>query len=69
MAEDPKLSPFTLTRSRIVLLILGALLLVTALSGGRRRRTGTIRNPYAERVPLTSLSKGILAPEEIGERE
>ncbi|WP_262103372.1 right-handed parallel beta-helix repeat-containing protein [Arthrobacter sp. Marseille-P9274] len=52
-----------------VWLVLGALLLVTALSGGRRRRTGTIRNPYAERVPLTSLSKGILAPEEIGERE
>ena len=32
MAEDPKLSPFTLTRSRIVLLILGALLLVIAIS-------------------------------------
>ena len=32
MAEDPKLSPFTLTRPRIVLLILGALLLVIAIS-------------------------------------
>lgn len=32
MAEDPKLSPFTLTRSRIVLLVLGALLVVIAIS-------------------------------------
>ena len=32
MTEDPKLSPFTLTRSRIVLLVLGALLLVIAIS-------------------------------------
>lgn len=32
MAEDPKLSPFALTQGRIVLLILGALLLVIAIS-------------------------------------
>jgi hypothetical protein len=32
MDEEPKLSPFTLTRSRIVLLILGALLVVIAIS-------------------------------------
>lgn len=32
MAEDPKLSPFTLTRSRIVLLVLGALLVLIAIS-------------------------------------
>ena len=32
MAENPKLSPFTLTRPRIVLLILGALLVVIAIS-------------------------------------
>ncbi|GER22257.1 hypothetical protein NCCP1664_07540 [Zafaria cholistanensis] len=51
-----------------VWLLLGALLLVTAVAGGRKWRTGTIHNPYAERVPLTSLSKGILPPEQIGER-
>jgi hypothetical protein len=32
MAEEPKLSPFALTRSRVVLLIMGALLLVIAIS-------------------------------------
>jgi hypothetical protein len=32
MAEDPKLSPFALNRGRIVLLILGALLVVIAIS-------------------------------------
>ncbi|MBE0578891.1 hypothetical protein [Devosia sp.] len=32
MAEEPKLSPFALTQGRIVLLILGALLLVIAIS-------------------------------------
>ena len=32
MAEDPKLSPFALTRSRVILLIMGALLLVIAIS-------------------------------------
>ncbi len=32
MDEEPKLSPFTLTRSRVVLLVLGALLLVIAIS-------------------------------------
>lgn len=32
MDEEPKLSPFTLTRSRIVLLVLGALLIVIAIS-------------------------------------
>ena len=32
MDEEPKLSPFTLTRSRIVLLVLGALLVVIAIS-------------------------------------
>jgi hypothetical protein len=30
--DDPKLSPFTLTRSRIVLLILGAVLVLIANS-------------------------------------
>ena len=32
MDKEPKLSPFTLTRSRIVLLILGALLVLIAIS-------------------------------------
>ena len=32
MADEPKLSPFALTQGRIVLLILGALLLVIAIS-------------------------------------
>lgn len=32
MAEDPKLSPFALNRGRVVLLILGAMLVVIAIS-------------------------------------
>ena len=32
MDEEPKLGPFTLTRSRVVLLVLGALLIVIAIS-------------------------------------
>lgn len=32
MADEPKLSPFALTQGRIVLLILGALLVVIAIS-------------------------------------
>ncbi|WP_430646472.1 right-handed parallel beta-helix repeat-containing protein [Agromyces sp. GXS1127] len=41
---------------------LGLLLLFTALTGRRRRGT---RNPYAERVPLTALSRGIVPAEQL----
>jgi hypothetical protein len=43
----------------VVWLLLGALLLVTAAAKGRRSRD-TVLSPYADRVPLTSLSKGII---------
>lgn len=51
-----------------VWLLLGGLLLVTAVSGRRKRQDTTIRSPYAERVPLTSLSKGIVSLDDAGQR-
>jgi len=44
----------------IVWLALALLLLFTALTGHRRRG---IRHPYADRVPLTELSDGVMSPE------
>ena len=45
-------------------LVLGALLLVTAAAKGRRSRH-VFRSPYADRVPLTSLTRGIIALEDV----
>lgn len=46
----------------LVWAVLGALLLVTAISGYRRRGT---RDPYLEQRPLTELSRGIVPVEEL----
>lgn len=46
----------------VIWLGLAVLLLVTAVTR-KDRQFGTIRDPYEERVPLTSLSRGIVAPE------
>lgn len=48
----------------VLWLFLGMLLLVAAIGGIGRKRTG-IRHPYANHVPLTALSKGIVNPEEV----
>jgi hypothetical protein len=48
----------------VVWLLLGILLIVTALTR-RGGQYGAFRDPYAERVPLTSLSKGIVSRESI----
>jgi nitrous oxidase accessory protein NosD len=45
-------------------LILAALLVATALTRKRHLRVRTIGNPYAERVPLTALSRGVLNVED-----
>lgn len=45
----------------VIWLGLALLLLVTAATR-KDRQFGTFRHPYEERVPLTSLSRGILAP-------
>ncbi|MDR7082544.1 nitrous oxidase accessory protein NosD [Arthrobacter ginsengisoli] len=47
----------------LVWIVLGSLLLVTAVV--RRKRTALIQSPYAERVPLTTLSKGFAVPEDL----
>ncbi|WP_448004670.1 right-handed parallel beta-helix repeat-containing protein [Agromyces bauzanensis] len=44
----------------IIWVALGLLLLFTALTGHRRRG---IRHPYADRIPLTELSEGVVSPE------
>jgi len=46
----------------LVWVTLGLLVVFTALTGHRRR---DIRNPFADRVPLTELSAGIVSPEEL----
>jgi hypothetical protein len=48
----------------LVWVLLGMLLLVTAFT--RTRRLRLIRSPYAERVPLTSLSRGIISLDDAG---
>jgi hypothetical protein len=45
-------------------LLLGILLVATALTR-RGGQYGAFRDPYAERVPLTSLSKGIVSRDSI----
>ena len=42
--------------------VLGGLLLLTAVV--RKKRTVQIRSPYAERVPLTTLSPGFVVPDD-----
>ena len=49
----------------VLWILLGALLLITALSGIGRRRPG-IRNPYADKAPLSQLSAGVVEPEALG---
>lgn len=51
----------------VIWILLGALLVGTSLTR-RGGQYASIRNPYAERVPLTSLSRGIVTPESLGER-
>ena len=48
----------------VLWLSLGLLVLFTAVSGVGRRR-GVIVNPYASHAPLTSFTRGIVAPDEI----
>jgi hypothetical protein len=48
----------------VVWLLLGILLIATALTR-RGGQYGAFRDPYAERVPLTSLSKGIVSRDSI----
>ncbi|WP_312678492.1 right-handed parallel beta-helix repeat-containing protein, partial [Microbacterium sp.] len=47
----------------IMWLALGAILLLTAVTGVRRRGHG-IRDPYANLAPLSSFTKGVIAREE-----
>ncbi|RJT80930.1 hypothetical protein D6T63_06950 [Arthrobacter cheniae] len=46
-------------------LLLGALLVATAFTRKRHLRVRTIRDPYKERVPLTTLSRGIVRIDDI----
>ncbi len=47
----------------LIWFLLGGLLLATALV--KRKRTARIRSPYAEQVPLTSLSQGLVVPDDV----
>lgn len=48
----------------VVWLLLALLVLVTALTSIRHRNAG-VRHPYANRAPLTSLTRGVVDPSEI----
>lgn len=48
----------------VVWLLLALLVLVTALTSIRHRNAG-VRHPYANRAPLTSLTRGVVDPGEI----
>lgn len=48
----------------VVWLLLALLVLVTALTSIRHRNAG-LRHPYANRAPLTSLTRGVVDPSEI----
>lgn len=48
----------------VVWLLLALLVLVTALTSIRHRNAG-VRHPYANRAPLTSLTRGVVDPDEI----
>ncbi|MER7795878.1 right-handed parallel beta-helix repeat-containing protein [Microbacterium sp. NPDC096154] len=49
----------------VMWLSLGLLLLITALTSIGRRRAG-IHHPYANRVPMSALTAGVVAPEALG---
>jgi len=48
--------------------LLGALLLVTAVARGRNAER-VLRSPYADHVPLTSLSKGVVTYDDVRQRQ
>lgn len=49
----------------VLWIILGLIVLISALSGIRRKHRG-FRHPYADQVPLSSLTRGVIQPEELG---
>lgn len=49
----------------VLWMILGLIVLISALSGIGRKHEG-FRHPYANLVPLSSLTKGVMRPEELG---
>ena len=50
----------------VLWILLGLLVVVTALAGSKSKRRGQIRHPYADHVPLASLTKGVVSPEALG---
>lgn len=50
----------------VLWMVLGLTVLLTAAIGSRRKDRGAIRHPYESHVPLTSLSRGVVRPEDIG---
>jgi hypothetical protein len=48
--------------------VLAALLLVTAVARGKNAER-VIRSPYADYVPLTSLSRGVVSFDDVRQRQ
>lgn len=49
----------------VLWIVLGLIVLISAISGIGRRHTG-FRHPYADQVPLSTLTKGVVSPAELG---
>lgn len=49
----------------VLWMILGLIVLISVLSGIGRKHSG-FRHPYANQVPLSSLTRGVVRPEELG---
>lgn len=51
----------------VMWITLGLLVVITAVTGVRRRKRGdTIRHPYAGQAPLSALTAGVATPESLG---
>jgi parallel beta-helix repeat protein len=50
----------------VLWIVLGLIVLITAIAGAGRKNKGVIRNPYESHTPLSSLTRGIVSPEGLG---
>jgi len=49
----------------VLWILLALVVLISAISGIGRKNTG-FRHPYADQVPLSTLTKGVVSPEQLG---
>jgi parallel beta-helix repeat protein len=52
----------------VMWIVFGIIVVIGALTGAVKKYRGVIRHPYADQAPLTSLTRGVVTPEELGLR-